>query len=70
MSNGKEIKYMCSNEKFYKAGEAADFIGVSLQTLRNWQERGVLIPDKVLESGHRLYSESQLEDFIKKQEVH
>lgn len=60
---------MSTDTKYFKAGEAADFIGVSLQTLRNWQERGVLIPDKVLESGHRLYSESQLEDFIKKQEV-
>ena len=70
MSNGKEIKFMCSDEIWYKAGEAADFIGVSLQTLRNWQRKGILIPDKVLESGHRLYSESQLEEFIKKQEVH
>lgn len=61
---------MGKDTKYYKAGEAADFIGISLQTLRNWQERGVLIPDKVLESGHRLYSESQLEKFIKKQEVH
>lgn len=56
------------DEHFYKSGDAAKILGVSIQTLRNWQELGILIPEKVFPSGHRRYSEQQLIDFIKLQE--
>jgi len=44
-------------------GEAAEFIGVSINTLRAWDSRGKL---KALRSpgGHRYYSKEQLEGFM------
>ena len=55
------------DDSFVKAGEAAKYIGVCVQTLRNWQSRGVLVPDKVYPSGHRWYSKKKLEKFVKEQ---
>lgn len=56
------------DDSFVKAGEAAKYIGVCVQTLRNWQNREILVPDKVYPSGHRRYSKKQLEKFVKEQE--
>lgn len=54
------------NEEYIKSGEAAKFFGVSVQTLRNWQDRGILVPEQIYPSGHRKYSRRQLEEFLKK----
>lgn len=62
--------FMCQEDGNYiKSGEAAKFIGVSVQTLRNWQYRGILIPEQIFSSGHRRYSKEQLEKFVKEQEI-
>ena len=53
------------DERFIKTGEAAKYLMISKQTLRNWQARGLLVPKKQLVSGHRLYTISQLEEFKK-----
>ena len=45
---------------FYKIGDFAREIGVSIQTLRNWDKDGTLKPAKVTEGGTRYYSEEQL----------
>lgn len=55
------------NEKYLKIGEAAEYLCVSEQTLRNYHRRGILVPDRVRSSGHREYSQSQLDDFLKKE---
>jgi len=44
---------------FYRIGEFAEKIGVSIQTLRRWDKEGTLKPAKVTIGGTRYYSESQ-----------
>lgn len=50
----------------YKIGEFADKIGVTIQTLRNWDKDGKLKPAKVIEGGTRYYSEYQLNSYLGK----
>ena len=46
-----------------KIGKFAKQIGVTIQTLRNWDNNGNLKPFKVI-NGVRYYSEAQLKQFI------
>lgn len=46
-----------------KIGNFAKQIGVTVQTLRNWDNKGILKPFKVI-NGVRYYSEAQLKQFI------
>lgn len=48
---------------FYKIGDFAKEIGVSIQTLRNWDKDGTLKPAKITEGGTRYYSEDQLNKY-------
>lgn len=54
------------DEILLKTGAAADYLGVSVQTLRNYEERKLLVPIQVMPSGHRRYSLEQLDTFIEK----
>lgn len=56
---------MIESEKMYTSGEVARIVGVSITTIKNWEERGSLKPDRKLPSGRRLYSERTVEEFIK-----
>ena len=56
---------MEKQKKYLKTGAAADYIGVSHQTLRNYHQQGLLIPEQVLDSGHRYYSLEQLDRFVR-----
>lgn len=50
--------------KLYSIGKFAKKIGVSVQTLRNWDANGSLKPCKVTDGGTRYYSDQQLRDYI------
>ena len=39
--------------RFIKIGEAAKFLGISIQTLRRWEEVGYLLPSKKSQGGTR-----------------
>ncbi|HZO62671.1 MAG TPA: MerR family DNA-binding transcriptional regulator [Gaiellaceae bacterium] len=41
-------------------GEAAERVGLSLRTLRYWEEIGLLVPSRRTAGGFRLYSEGDL----------
>lgn len=56
---------MIGSKKYLKIGEVAQLLGVSTQTLRNYQRRGILVPEIVFDSGHRKYSVEQVDNFIK-----
>lgn len=55
-------------ESYVKIGEAARMLGVSSSTLGSWQAKGLLVPAQIFPSGHRRYSISQIEEFIRNQE--
>ena len=46
-------------------GEVANTLGVSKTTVLNYETRGILVPERVLPSGRRLYSESVVIEFLK-----
>lgn len=58
---------MDSSKKYLKIGEVAQMLGISTQTLRNYQKRGLLVPEIIFDSGHRKYSVEQVENFIKEE---
>ncbi len=49
---------------YYAIGDAAKLIGVTVQTLRNWDKTGRLKPHHVAESGFRYYSQDQINQVI------
>lgn len=48
------------NNRFVKIGEASRILGVNAQTLRRWEEGGVIQPAKRTPKGTRLYSLQEL----------
>jgi len=46
--------------RFIKIGEAAKILGVSIQTLRRWEKRGYLKPDRISKGKTRYYNINQL----------
>ena len=55
---------MAAIGQFMTTGEVATSCGVGPHTVRRWQKSGVLLPDLVLESGHRRYSADHVAEFI------
>lgn len=50
--------------KYYSIGEFAKKIGKTVQTLRNWDNKGALKPHHITEGGTRYYSQEQLNHFL------
>jgi putative resolvase len=48
--------------RFIKIGEAAKILGVSIQTLRRWEDSGYLVPDRKSEGKTRYYNLDKLID--------
>jgi hypothetical protein len=55
-------------EELISIDSAAKLLGISSQTLRNWEEQGKITPQKT-SKGHRRYTRSQILD-IRKQQMH
>lgn len=51
----------------YSIGRFAEKIGKTVQTLRNWDKKGILKPAYITEGKHRMYSEEQLMSVLQKQ---
>lgn len=49
---------------FLRIGEAARYLGVSMDTLRNWDRCGKLKPARNPANRYRLYSPEQLSAFL------
>lgn len=54
-------------EKLLSIEEAASMLGISQQTLRKWEEKGKIEPQRT-EKGHRRYTKSQIME-VKKQQM-
>ena len=55
---------MDNGDRFMKTGEAAEILCISVQTLRQYEAYGCLIPRQRYPSGHRKYTRKQIEDFL------
>lgn len=62
-SEATEIK----DDRFLSVEQVAVQLGVSNQTVRNWESQGKLIPTRT-EGKHRRYSQKQVTDLKRKQE--
>jgi predicted site-specific integrase-resolvase len=46
--------------RYIKIGEAAKILGITVQTLRRWESKGELVPDRKSEGGTRYYDIDRL----------
>ena len=53
---------MSDSQKF-QIGEAATYLGVSKQTLRRWEQRGLVLPMRT-PTNHRIYTKDQLDELM------
>lgn len=53
--------------RLIKVGEAANILGVTIQTLRRWERTGQLLPDKKTDGGTRYYNIDRLLGTSKKE---
>ena len=53
-----------AEQELITISEAAEILGISIDTLRRWDKGGKLSPVKTSDAGYRLYSRSQLELFL------
>ena len=51
-------------EKYLTIKETASLLGVSPQTLRNWEKRGELVPYRNPINQYRMYKIEQVEEFL------
>ena len=58
------MKVVDTLSKYYSIHEFSKIIGVSAQTLRNWDANGKLHPHHTTVSGYRYYSDEQLNQVI------
>ena len=49
---------------YYTIGEFAKKVGLSINTLRNWDKDGKLKPSYISSGGHRYYSDEQVNRLI------
>jgi putative resolvase len=48
----------------YSIGQFAKEVGVTVQTIRDWDKKNILKPSRVSSGGHRYYSEEQLNEVL------
>ena len=56
-------------EKYYSIHAFSKILGVTPQTLRNWDKLGKLKPHHTAENGYRYYSQEQLDNILNNQKV-
>lgn len=62
----KSIRRTERMEKFYSIREVTEQLGVTAQTLRNWDRSGKLHPHHTSGNGYRYYSEEQINQIVGK----
>jgi DNA-binding transcriptional MerR regulator len=55
-----------TNNKLLSISETANLLGISIDTLRQWDKKGILSSFRASPSGHRYYRPEDIENFLKK----
>lgn len=55
-----------NEDKLIPIEEAAELLGITMQTLRRWDKKGILRAIRFTSTSPRKYRESDLQSFIKK----
>lgn len=55
---------MVDDPQLHRIGEVADRVGLSLRTVRYYEEQGLVVPESRTEGGFRLYAERQIERLL------
>jgi len=50
---------------FLRISEAAEYLGVSSNTLRNWENAGKIVAHRHPVNGYRLFRQQDLDDLLK-----
>lgn len=58
---------MPNKKKLLKIREAAEMLGVNLETLRRWDRDGTFKAVRIGKRGHRMYDEAEILKLIEKQ---
>lgn len=53
-----------TNPQYFQIGEAATYLGVSRATLRNWEEKNILVPLRSPANEYRMYTKAQLDEML------
>lgn len=59
---------MSKLDGYLKVGEAAAYLGVARNTLRNWAEAGKIMVHRNAVNGYRLFKKSDLDELLKQTE--
>jgi DNA-binding transcriptional MerR regulator len=57
------------DKKLVKVGEASKMLGVCIDTIRNWERRGLLLPIRRLKGGTRFYSVARIMQLIEEEHL-
>ncbi len=55
-----------TNNKLLSIGETANLLGISIDTLREWDKKEILRSFRPSPSSHRYYRQEDIENFLKK----
>lgn len=55
-------------DEYLKITEAAEFLGISVNTLRKWADEGRIQLQRNPANGYRLFQQSDLADFLRETE--
>ena len=56
---------MAKLKDYLRISEAADYLGVSPNTLRNWENAGKIVAHRHPVNGYRLFKQQDLDDVLK-----
>ena len=63
VSNNTKLEGTLQEEKFFKTGEAAEFLHVTKMTINRWIKNGIIVPAKISKGGHNFFTKQQLIKF-------
>jgi MerR family copper efflux transcriptional regulator len=63
-----EVQYMINLQNYLRIKQAAEFLGVSESTLRNWERNGKITTYRHPISRYRLYKKADLENLLEEVE--